>query len=265
MKPMSCAAGDHMSRCHDEAAEPRRKNSGTLAPSNGGSGMRLKAMSSSPIKPKQSPKHFTLQPYQQGDFDGLCGLYAIINAIRLVVRPSHKAGEDFCCDLFYALLRYASRHIALKTLINHGTPQWLMRVLLKWACAYVERRTALKPEVTQPFLGQGQSPFDTVMAATRTMLAQRHSAFIVELGGVHSHWTVIQAMSKAQVHLFDSSGLKLINMSDLRMNYDKTWPRTRHVVVARSVFMLSRHPAKTAGKALQVESTATEHPFQRTV
>ena len=46
MNPIICAAGLQINCCHEEAAEPPRKNNGTLAPSKGGRGMRLKAISS---------------------------------------------------------------------------------------------------------------------------------------------------------------------------------------------------------------------------
>ncbi len=190
-------------------------------------------------------KQFTLRPYRQGDFDGLCGLYSIINATRLIAYPSDGLGEDFCDSLFGALLRYANRRIGLMPLSHHGTPQWLMGVLLKWACAYVAKRTSLKPVVTQPLLIKGQFPFDTIMNATRGLLTYKRCAFLVELGGIHSHWTVIRSVSHAQVHLFDSDGLKVLNLSEMRMDYEKTRLRSRHVLIARSTFMLTREKADT--------------------
>jgi hypothetical protein len=35
-----------------------------------------------------------MEPYKQGDLDGLCGIYSIINAVRLV----HKGLTDDDCD-----------------------------------------------------------------------------------------------------------------------------------------------------------------------
>ncbi len=193
-----------------------------------------------------SVKQFTLRPHQQGAFDSLCGLYSIINATRLIASPSEGIGKDFCEDFFYALLRYASRRFGLKPLSHHGTPQWLMGVLLRWSCAYVAKRSSLKPVVTQPLVGKGRFPFDTVMNATRGLLSYQGCALIAELGGVHSHWTVIRSVSYAQVHLFDSDGLKVLNLSDMRMDYEKTRLRSRHVLVTRSTFMLARERADSS-------------------
>lgn len=197
-----------------------------------------------PVKSTCRPRQLRVRPSQQGAFDGFCGLYAIINATRLIAYPSDGIGEDFCDDFFNGLLRQASRYIELKLLIHHGTPQWLMRILLGWACIHVERRTALKPIMTRPFLGRGQYPSETILAAKRGLLSHQNCAFIVELGGTHSHWTVIHALSEAQVHLFDSSGLKLLNTRELRMSYEKTRPQSRHVLMARSIFLLRRGPAE---------------------
>ena len=41
-----------------------------------------------------------IRPYRQGRFDGLCGIYALVNALRLLCP---RLDEDTCEEVFCAL------------------------------------------------------------------------------------------------------------------------------------------------------------------
>src|SRR4029450_7867902 len=47
-----------------------------------------------------------LRPYRQGHLDGLCGIYALINALRLLCP---KLDEDACERVFFALIKARTR------------------------------------------------------------------------------------------------------------------------------------------------------------
>lgn len=183
---------------------------------------------------------FHLKPYRQGAFDGFCGVYSVINAMKLIAKNGDGLGEEFCELLFNALIRHATLKIGARRLIRSGTPHRLMRSFLRGSCDYVSRNRRLKPCIKRPFLREGRLPIDSVINLMRLDLAIQPCSFIVEIGGVHSHWTVIRDISKAQVHLFDSDGLKVLNISELRMSYEKPEPRAKHWLVAGSIFMLTR-------------------------
>lgn len=191
-------------------------------------------------KAKPQVKEFALKPYRQGAFDGFCGVYSIINAMRLIASTSDGLGEEFCDRLFNAIIRHATLRIGLRRLVKNGTPQWLMRSFLRGSCDFVGRHRKLKPTVQRPLLQKGRLSIENVLRIMRQELAVQRCSFIVEIGGVHSHWTVIRDIGKAQVQLFDSDGLKVLNISELRMSYEKPNPRAKHQIVAGSVFMLMR-------------------------
>jgi hypothetical protein len=193
-----------------------------------------------PLRPASNVKHFRLKPYRRGAFDGFCGLYSVINATCLIAHSSDGIGEDFCDSLFESLLLQGRRHFGLRRLTQYGTPQWLMRHLIRGACAFIGNHTKLTPLPLRPFLGKSRLRVDQVLQTMRGLLADQRCAFIVELGGFHSHWTVIQDVSAAQVHLFDSAGLKVLNTKDIRMSYEKTKHHPRHWLVHGSIFMLKR-------------------------
>lgn len=191
-------------------------------------------------KAKPEGNNFQLKPYRQGAFDGLCGVYSVINAMKLIAKNSDGFSEEFCELLFNALIRHATLKIGVRRLIRSGTPHRLMRSFLRGSCDYVSRNRKLKPCVKRPLLRQGRLSIDSVIDTMRRKLATQPCSFIVEIGGVHSHWTVIRDISKAQVHLFDSDGLKVLNIGELRMSYEQPKPGAKHWLVAGSIFMLTR-------------------------
>ena len=191
-------------------------------------------------KSKANIKEFPMNPYRQGAFDGFCGVYAIINALRLIATTSDGLGEEFCDRLFTAIMRHATLKIGIRRLANSGTPQWLMRSFLRGTCAFVGRNRKLKPILDRPLLRKGRLSLNEVLSIMRKPLATQRCAFIVEIGGVYSHWTVIREIGKAQVHLFDSDGIKVLNISEMRMSYEKPNTRANHWLMSGSVIMLTR-------------------------
>ncbi|HUQ35572.1 MAG TPA: hypothetical protein VM144_04260 [Aestuariivirga sp.] len=189
---------------------------------------------------KPAGNDFQLKPYRQGAFDGFCGVYSVINAMKLIAKNGDGFGEEFCELLFNALIRHATLKIGARRLIRSGTPHRLMRSFLRGSCDYVSRNRKLKPCVKRPLLRERRLSIDSVIDIMRQEFAAQRCAFIVEIGGVHSHWTVIRGISKAQVQLFDSDGLKVLNISELRMSYEKAVPRAKHWLVAGSIFILTR-------------------------
>ena len=191
-------------------------------------------------KAKSEGNDFQLKPYRQGAFDGFCGVYSVINAMKLIAKNGDGFGEEFCELLFNALIRHATLKMGVRRLTRSGTSHRLMRSFLRGSCDYVSRNRKLKPCVKRPLLAQGRLSIDRVINLMRLELAIQPCSFIVEIGGVHSHWTVIRGINNAQVQLFDSDGLKVLNISELRMSYEKPDPRAKHWLVAGSIFMLTR-------------------------
>ena len=62
-----------------------------------------------------------IAPYRQGQLDGLCGLYAIINAIRLATRDrTDELGHGVWRELLLALLGAAEDVVGTATAVVHG-------------------------------------------------------------------------------------------------------------------------------------------------
>src|SRR3712207_378430 len=72
-----------------------------------------------------------LKPYRQGRLDGLCGVYALINALRLLCP---RLDEDDCERAFCALIRARAQHAACPLTVIHGglSRRELLRLIGIW-------------------------------------------------------------------------------------------------------------------------------------
>src|SRR3954463_481267 len=72
-----------------------------------------------------------IRPYRQGRLDGLCGTYALVNALRLLCP---RLNEDACEAAFCALIRARTRQTASPlAIISHGlSRRELLQLLSPW-------------------------------------------------------------------------------------------------------------------------------------
>jgi len=94
-----------------------------------------------------------IDPYCQGDLDGLCGLYAIINALCSLCP---EIDEDIASGLFGHL----ARHIQLQRLkeptpiIAYGVGSTSLRLLLERALRFVRKNLEVEIELVEFAVGR---------------------------------------------------------------------------------------------------------------
>ena len=143
-----------------------------------------------------------LKPYRQGHLDGLCGVYALINALRLLCP---RLDEDACERTFCALIQARARHAACPLNVIHGglSRRELLRLIGIWqrfatrkfgVTVTVSRLTVPEPSLRGLWRGLCRALDGTSVA-------------IVGLDGVERHWTVAHAATPRTLRVTDSSGL----------------------------------------------------------
>jgi hypothetical protein len=72
------------------------------------------------------------KPFEQGNLDGLCGVYAVVNATRLAAHPHRRLRAADCYELFATLLAELADEGRLRGFVTHGLgPRVLARLLRK--------------------------------------------------------------------------------------------------------------------------------------
>src|SRR5918993_3884695 len=170
--------------------------------------------------------------YRQGDLDGLCGVYAIINALRYLFQLK----EDHCRALFAALIKALHRrcrrpHHPILWGMSFSTLKWLIEAaqtcrVLEGAQTFQARPLRLsRDQRNLPQLWSGLS-----QELTPTCVA------IVGLGGIADHWCVVIRVTPRTLRLLDSSGQTRIYRSRCTVRSS----RTRYCLEAGEILLIKR-------------------------
>ena len=149
-----------------------------------------------------------LKPYRQGRLDGLCGLYAFINALRLLCP---RLDEDACERAFCALIRARARQkCSLLAVISDGlSRRELLKLIGPWQCFAAKEfgvtLTVSRLKVSEPSL-RG------IWRALRNVLDVGGVA-VIGLDGIEQHWTVAYPATERTLRVADSCGLRMISRS----------------------------------------------------
>jgi hypothetical protein len=146
-----------------------------------------------------------INPYTQGDLDGLCGAYAAINAVKII-------SKKFCVEewqnVFLKILKQQIKHRKSVFFMVHGLNESKISKIL-------QRIIRQRFEITysRPFKRRKKVRLDEYWDCLHDFLngGDRRSAIIGYENKGHSHWTVVAFISPNQLYLFDSGGRKSIN------------------------------------------------------
>lgn len=158
-------------------------------------------------------------PDQQGDLDGLCGLYAAINAIAVVMAPIRLFSAADRAELMTTGTKYLAKRGQLITAITSGmTPAVQYRLTCKLA-KEAGRLSGTAWEVTRP--ARTQTSFDRgELLRTLDLGLTAGAALVVCLENALDHYSVIIGRSAARYYLHDSSGLRWIARRSLGAQRD---------------------------------------------
>jgi hypothetical protein len=146
-----------------------------------------------------------LKPYRQGHLDGLCGTYALINALRLLCP---RLNEDACEAAFCALIRARTRQTASPlAVISAGLSRRdLLQLIDPWQRFDAKKFGVIlmveRLKVSEPTLG------GIWRSLYRALDGQ--SVAIIGLDGAERHWTAAYAATERTLRLVDSCGLRVI-------------------------------------------------------
>ena len=146
----------------------------------------------------------TLKPFRQGDLDGLCGLYAVVNAVRLVVHPYRVLRRQEARQLFECGLATLSHHRTLRWSITNGITHRVSARLCADVVAEAAKLTGLDLYAL-PIIGPevAQERVQTIRLIKRAV--RRGSPVLVALMDSYNHASVIAGFSRTRLTLFDSS------------------------------------------------------------
>lgn len=158
------------------------------------------------------PARHLLKPHQQGQLDFLCGLYAVINSVRLLRAEIAPLMSQECKTLFAAGSQFLAAKQGLHTALTWGLDlrrrYALTRHIAKMASTdtfqLTVERAALSPRAT---INQVLAWIDASLSAGKPVL--------IFFENQPDHYTVATHSSASVLGLFDSAGMSFVRKASL--------------------------------------------------
>jgi len=156
-----------------------------------------------------------VSPYQQGKLDALCGLYALINAIRVVHALDHPLSGPACRSLFRTGMKalLSDKHTAAAPYggLTASQQQKLLKALMRAPVLANRAPLQLRQQRRWPKTEADLELF------FRTAI-KRGAVILACLHGRMSHHTVITGVRGETVVLCDSSGMSFVYLSSIGLS-----------------------------------------------
>ena len=170
--------------------------------------------------------------YRQGDLDGLCGIYAVVNAARYVLRLR----DEQCQQLFEKLIKALEQdccHLHRHLLWGMSFRQLRRLVAAVSSCRLEGQKLTF--DARRLWLKRDQRNLPNVWDALNEELGATCVA-IIGLGGAANHWCVIYKVTPKTLWLLDSSGQTRIYRSRCTVRSS----RTRYCLEAGEILLIER-------------------------
>jgi hypothetical protein len=160
-----------------------------------------------------------LTPLTQGKLDGLCGVYSIINAIRVLRYPIAPLSPKTAKRLFEAGTASLSQKGLLDASLVDGMAirHWKLLAALLTKLASTSSHI-MSVQIPQPAGRVSLSDIENWVAESLAA----GMPVLMHLGRSHQHYTVAVGIDKQHIALFDSWGLIRIKRSGFIKRHDLT-------------------------------------------
>src|SRR4051794_39196383 len=155
-----------------------------------------------------------LKPWSQGDDNGLCGLFATVNAVRwLWPELRKKNGDDEeVAALPLHLVRDRLSPEQFRSLYLDGDELPLISQLLRWTVDWLHTRS-FDASLTLPFETMPPADKESYWSHLLPLIAPPNAVAVVGFDDPWPHWTVATNKTGSfSVRLFDSDVFKSVDM-----------------------------------------------------
>jgi len=176
-----------------------------------------------------------IQPYQQGEFDGFCGIYATINGLQLLLEPHRALRYGDVAQLYQRGIKVLQEGERLPFAVTWGISQGRWRHIVFVLCARASRITGLAALSTQPFPAYRRYSREAVFGHIEAAIDAQQPV-LVALRGAYNHYSVICAYTPSRYVLHDSYAYRWIYKASCGVSLEPG--RWRHRIATRSVLVL---------------------------
>lgn len=160
------------------------------------------------------------QPLKQGNLDGLCGVYAIINAIRLALGEAERLfRRPDWEELFYSLLCSLDDDQRTLGAVASGIGTKPFAKLIRAAVDHMRDEHEIAVTIARLF-PPGSKPKSREAIRAIKHATANGTPVIACFSGKLNHWSVVNKVGASNMSLFDSSTHRRIRLANVRMAYE---------------------------------------------
>ena len=170
-----------------------------------------------------------MKPYLQGALDGLCAVYSIVNATRIIA----DIDEEEAKELFKYILVYLEKSDDLSRILTEGISLNTIGGIMR---DVVNHRI---PNRWMPFKHSPETSLDEFWYRMMHFLDSepKRAILICISGPMWDHWSIVHSISEKQIYFFDSHKLKRLNRS--RCTTVRSTASRPHVLCPTHTYFLS--------------------------
>lgn len=165
-----------------------------------------------------------MKPYNQGNVDYFCGIYAVINACRYAGRKYHTFSFHEGCEFYQHMMQFLIDKGLIEEVLHHGSSFEIMQMYLETARAYLYDKYKLKLYYKRPFIW-----LDMPLTRAKNMIAKYltrpNTASIIrfENKDCGDHWSMIHRcpFPLNKFKLLDSYFYPHLDVTSCRWSKDK--------------------------------------------
>lgn len=147
-----------------------------------------------------------MKAYLQGEVDYFCGVYAVVNACRRVLRGRKYFSYGDGCLFYQHLMQYLTDRGKISEVLHHGTDYDLILQLTEQGADYVLKTFGVRITFERPY-DETAKTLETAADEIRSFLKDGGTSCIIRLNNkdVGDHWSVIEEKTAGgKIKLFDS-------------------------------------------------------------
>jgi hypothetical protein len=173
-----------------------------------------------------------MKPYEQGGLDGLCAIYSIVNAARIISAIQDAEAKA----LFRRILEHLEQSRDLSRVLSEGIGLTTIGGILRDVVG------DLIPHRSMPYKNLPHTPLDDFWSGmTRFLEAGGERAILIGLGGpMWDHWSIVHEITARQIRFFDSH--KLYRFNRTRCTTTRSTSRRPHMLCPTHTYFLSLKP-----------------------
>ena len=173
------------------------------------------------------------KPFQQGDLDSLCGVYAVINALRIGTRSLSSPKRIDWEALFGVILQDMAKKSTLANAAIWGLSAAQLRGRVRVAHRWLKAEYGLTIELSLPWHHHNRMNIAPECRKLAQLISLPGQVAIIGFTTPHhSHWSVIRRINHRSIILCDSGRMGRLTIARICFNSEEKFKKAKTTVVS---------------------------------